>query len=200
VTFKFERASLKRCFLRHNSGTYYLNTNEKSHNSFRTAQGTDARKLFDGNAVLSLDSLLTTVSITIDGSFPNKEFNVGKANLYKRSCDTELKFLETISKKSDNLNLISTSVLDLNNVHSVACTNSVIEFVMKVDLFYSGPIPNNPEVSKSFIDFENTKHGDTVVAVKDKQFKVCKAILKERSEVFEKMVRLFMIPKSEVKF
>ncbi len=140
---------------------------------------------------MSLDSSSETVSLTIEGSFTADKFTVGKANLYKRNCDNELKFVEIIWESSAEFKWTAPRVLDLNHVHSNACTSLFIEFVMKIDLFCSDPIIS--EVSKTLFDFENTKYYDTIVAVKEKQFKVLKSLLMERSEVFEKMVRLLTV-------
>ncbi len=140
---------------------------------------------------MSLAPSGTTLSLTIDGSLIDKKFTVGKANLYKRIWNNEPFFLEIAPIQNyinNNIKWHASNVLDLKHVHSNACFSTLYQFVLEIDLFYSEP--KISEVTKSFIDFENSKFADLIVAVKKKEFKVHKVILMERSEVFERMVRL----------
>jgi hypothetical protein len=154
--------------------------------------------MFDGYATLTLDPSKTTLSLTINGSLADQKFSVGNAKLFRRNCNNELKTVDIVQKASVKPQWVASSVVDLKYAHLSTCTSTVFEFVLKVYLFYSEP--KISEVARSFVDFENARYSDMIVAVKEKEFKVHKAILMERSPVFETMVRLSKRQKKEVKF
>jgi hypothetical protein len=152
---------------------------------------TSGTNSFTGSASLSSGS--SYISLTIDGSFSDKNVCIGATKLYKINCDRSRKSVEiTLNVNSDKLQWTSKSVLNTDEVHSKICTNSFYEFILEIDLLYSLSISS--ALSKS-IDFKHSKYTDTIVAVKNEQFKVYKAILMEKSLVFERMVRQLLIEK-----
>lgn len=110
--------------------------------------------------------------------------------MYRKNCDGTKTLLNFLHRYREN-NWVLSSVLKFDEVYSTGCCMmSVFEFIIGFDLFLTEKDRKlySSQVAKSISNFENQKYSDVTLITKEKKFKVHKAILMERSPVFERMV------------
>lgn len=184
IKFSFQRDLVKRRFLNRSADVYYQN----DANSGNVVPINDNKKLFEGSAKLSIaPDCLYCLNLEIVGVIPENAV-IENIKLTKNNCDSSEVELDIVSHDFKKKSWLSTKAFNLNHIHNTACSKIDLEMKLMMNLYLREPL-NNYISDKIPNLFENAKYSDIIVSVNDKKFKAHKAILMERSPVFEAMVR-----------
>jgi hypothetical protein len=170
VKFKFNRNAIKKKI------QYQPNT--------IAMKSEDDKELFKWTATIIRTTFEKDYKLRVEGNFHDKVI-ISNVKLYKINCDNSLNSLEILTHSPNTWSV--QNALKHDSVFSDGCDASEIEFRLTADLYLREPL--QLVVSKSVLNqFENAKYSDLDIVVKDEIFHVHKAILMERSPVFEAMV------------
>jgi hypothetical protein len=152
---------------------------------------TDDKMLFEWSAKLTLQAFkdsktLQYLDVEMYPSNPLPEHvSISMVEIWKSVCDNSEKL--SYSTCGD-LVWKSSNVFKLSSLHSAECSTEKVKIILKADVNMRKPLETF--MSKRVFDlFENGKHTDVVLTVKGEKFKAHKALLMEKSPVFEAMVR-----------
>jgi hypothetical protein len=182
VKFHFDLSLVKQCFQQQydlDDEEYYYTDDQPADDPRKTSSTMDNKNLFDWTARVKLDGLVGYYLDLIIECPTNAA--VVKAKLFKMKGFQRTEISLELSQDVSNV-LIAKRVCDINE-------SLPLEFDFEAHFYIHNCLESMLNMSESVAGlFENGKYTDLILSVKNEKFRCHKAMLMEKSPVFEAMV------------
>jgi hypothetical protein len=192
VKFQFDLTLIKKCYKQQNDRYHFFVDNQPADDPRKASCAMDNKSMFNWTARVKLekhventssgDYYIQQLSLTIDCPqdveiLNAKVFNIKNCN----QCSSEPIIVTQDASK----------VWTVKKIYTIGKSSPLIHYILEADVYVQQSLESMLNMSESVVGlFENGKYTDLIFSVKNQKFRCHKAMLMEKSPVFEAMVRI----------